>query len=128
VIHGDQFDHGLIHGTGLHKCGSVIYNILQCFDRLIKKFIPKFSLSRPAKYVTKKCTTHISNYKTRAIEYAKELGCNVVITGHVHIPENKVIGQSCYLNCGDWIDNLSAVVETNENTFEIIKYCDIKDC
>lgn len=127
VIHGDQFDHGLIHGTGLYKFGSFIYHALQSIDRFFKKLIPKFSLSRPAKFVTKKCTTHVSNYKSRAVTHAEIHGCDTVITGHVHIPESKIIGSAVYLNCGDWLDNLTAVIETHYNAFEIVKYSDIKE-
>jgi hypothetical protein len=30
-----------------------------------------------------------------------------------------------YINCGDWMESATAVAETDDGTFEIIRYMDI---
>jgi len=36
-------------------------------------------------------------------------GCDGVICGHIHQPEDRVINGRRYLNSGDWVENMSAI-------------------
>jgi hypothetical protein len=44
--------------------------------------------------------------------------CHTVVCGHIHTPSFKLIDGVYYLNCGDWIENCTHVVLTN-NSLEL---------
>lgn len=49
----------------------------------------------------------------RLVAEAAKQGCNGVICGHTHHPEQKLIDEIEYLNCGDWFRSCTAVIEQN---------------
>jgi UDP-2,3-diacylglucosamine pyrophosphatase LpxH len=53
----------------------------------------------------------IRSFRSYMISLAEKNSCDVVICGHFHMPEDKTIRGIRYLNCGDWINNNSFVVE-----------------
>jgi hypothetical protein len=42
--------------------------------------------------------------------------------GHIHTPADKMLGAIHYLNSGDWIESLTAVVEHWDGRYELIEY------
>jgi hypothetical protein len=44
--------------------------------------------------------------------------------GHIHTPADKMIGDIHYLNSGDWIESLSAIVEHLDGRYELVNYVD----
>ena len=61
-------------------------------------------------------------FKDTMISYAKKKGYDGVICGHIHTPEIQTIQGLEYMNDGDWVESLSALVETHEGEFNLIKY------
>ena len=59
----------------------------------------------------------IHSFRYYMISSAKENLCNIVICGHFHIPEDKIIKGIRYLNCGDWVENSSFIVEDMNGEF-----------
>jgi len=53
----------------------------------------------------------IFSFHSYMVTTAKKNGCSVTICGHFHVPENKNIKNINYLNCGDWIEHQSYIVE-----------------
>ena len=47
-----------------------------------------------------------------------------MICGHIHTPADKKIGDFRYLNSGDWVESLSAIVEHFDGTMELIYFQD----
>ena len=45
----------------------------------------------------------------------------IVVTGHIHRPEIKPLEEILYANCGDWVENCSALVEHKDGRLEIIQ-------
>jgi hypothetical protein len=48
--------------------------------------------------------------------------CEGIICGHNHTPEDKQIGGIHYLNTGDWVVNLTAIIEQEDGTLELVRY------
>jgi hypothetical protein len=48
--------------------------------------------------------------------------CDGVICGHIHQPANKYIDGIHYLNSGDWVESLSALVQHMDGSWEVIHY------
>jgi UDP-2,3-diacylglucosamine pyrophosphatase LpxH len=52
---------------------------------------------------------------------AHKHNCYGVICGHIHQPADRIIDGAHYLNSGDWVENLTAVLLDNQNKFTIFK-------
>ena len=44
--------------------------------------------------------------------------------GHIHTAADKMMGDIHYLNSGDWVESLSAVVEHFDGSFELVHFTD----
>ena len=49
-------------------------------------------------------------------------GYTGVICGHIHTPVIKDINGITYMNCGDWVENSTAIVEHHDGRFEVIEW------
>ena len=58
----------------------------------------------------KVATNYINDFETTALSMASKKGCNGVICGHIHQPADMMIDGKRYLNSGDWIENMSAIL------------------
>jgi len=54
------------------------------------------------------------------IRAASQRGLTGIICGHTHLPRNDRCGEIHYLNCGDWMENCTAVVEHIDGTMELV--------
>ena len=57
---------------------------------------------------------------------ARLKGCDGVVCGHIHKAEIREIDGLLYCNDGDWVESLSALVETMEGELKIIYWTQIK--
>ena len=53
---------------------------------------------------------------------AKKNNCDGVICGHLHCLEQKEINNIIYINCGDWLNLNSFVIEDNNGNLELVRY------
>jgi hypothetical protein len=65
---------------------------------------------------------HISNFEQHVVRLARERGCVGVMCGHIHMPADKMVDGIHYLNSGDWVETLTAIVEHWDGTFELIDW------
>jgi UDP-2,3-diacylglucosamine pyrophosphatase LpxH len=70
----------------------------------------------------KSAVSYISEFEESLVHLAKTKHCDGIICGHIHHPENKYYGDVHYLNSGDWIDSLSALVEDIHGNWDIVYY------
>mgnify|MGYP001223976757 FL=1 len=127
VIHGHQFDGFLKHNIWLQKLGAFLYEILLTinyrFNKIRRRLGMRYwSLSNYLKQQTKKAVNFINDFEKTMIYFADKKECDGVICGHIHKPEYKNIDNKIYLNCGDWIENCTALVEHNNGEFSLKKY------
>jgi hypothetical protein len=119
ITHGDLYD-GVVKLKWLGILGSVGYDAAISIDRFLKKMGMKRSLSKFLKSKVKEAVKFITQYELELIRQAKKHGCNVVISGHIHHPEDRKVDGVRYLNCGDWIENNSYIIFDN-NEYTVIK-------
>jgi len=50
--------------------------------------------------------------------------CDGIICGHIHHPEIRKTDRIIYMNSGDWVESLSALVETSDGDWKIIFFDD----
>jgi UDP-2,3-diacylglucosamine pyrophosphatase LpxH len=117
ITHGDLYD-GIVQMKWLGKLGSFGYELAINLDMLMKRFGYKKSLSKFLKKKVKDAVKFITNFEDQLVYQSKKRNCVGVICGHIHTPDNKIIDGIHYLNCGDWIENNSYIIYTN-NKWEV---------
>lgn len=131
ISHGDKFDLVLATnmGTIVAKIGSWGYELLIDVNEVVAKVLRIFgirrvSISKFVKERVKRAVSFIANFEHLMAEYAKEEGYQGIFCGHVHYPAIKDIEGVEYYNCGDWVENCSAIVEKEEGIFELVSFAD----
>ena len=119
ITHGDLYD-GVVKLKWLGVLGSVGYDLAISIDRRLKKLGFKRSLSKFLKDKVKEAVKFITSFEDELCRQAIKHNCKTVMCGHIHHPEDKVIGDVRYLNCGDWIENNSYIIY-NDNEYTVIK-------
>jgi UDP-2,3-diacylglucosamine pyrophosphatase LpxH len=119
IIHGDKFDGIVMSSKWLAELGSVGYELVIVINNFVKKIrkslgLRPISFSKWIKSKVRSAYMFITTYeKTLALEAAAK-GCHTVICGHIHTAEDKMVGDVRYLNCGDWIENNSYLIQTKK--------------
>jgi len=119
ITHGDLYD-GVVKLKWLGILGSIGYDFTISIDRRLKKMGYKKSLSKFLKDKVKEAVKFITSFEDELCRQSIKHNCKTVICGHIHHPEDKLIGDVRYLNCGDWIENNSYIIY-NENEYTVIK-------
>jgi UDP-2,3-diacylglucosamine pyrophosphatase LpxH len=119
ITHGDLYD-GVVKLKWLGILGSIGYDFAISIDRRLKKLGYKRSLSKFLKDKVKEAVKFITSFEEEIVRQGIKHNCSTVMCGHIHHPENKLIGDVRYLNCGDWIENNSYIIY-NENEYTVIK-------
>ena len=127
VIHGDLFDVVIRHARWLALLGDKAYDaaiwLNTHFNMVRRAFgLTYWSLSQWAKLKVKNAVNFIGEFeRTLALE-ARRRGLDGVICGHIHHAVIRDNADFCYVNCGDWIESCTAVVEHFNGALEIITW------
>lgn len=114
IIHGDIFD---FVARWLAIVGAHIYDwLLACNGfvhkiRLMVGFKNYWSLSGYLKKKTKRAVSAVKDFETAVLRYAAKKNCTGVICGHIHSAKLYTVNGIKYVNCGDWVESLTAIVE-----------------
>jgi len=119
ITHGDLYD-GVVKLKWLGVLGSIGYDFAISIDRRLKSWGYKRSLSKYLKDKVKEAVKFITSFEEELCRQAIKHNCKNVISGHIHHPEDKLIGDVRYLNCGDFIENNSYIIYNN-NEYTVIK-------
>ena len=134
VVHGDGFDSVTTSHRWVAMVGAKGYELLLGVNRLYNRwraFRGKeyFSLSKSIKSKVKSAVSFVGRYEDQLKELAAVRGCRGIICGHIHTPADKTLDNGVhYLNSGDWVESLTAIVEKHPGDFELIHYRDFMDC
>ena len=127
VTHGDMFDVFVNDMKWLAKIGSLGYDLALWLNKWYNKWrnwrgLPYFSLSKKIKDSVKMATSFIGEFETFLISHTKALMCGGVICGHIHCAKIESIDGIEYLNSGDWVESMTALIEDHEGNWRIITY------
>lgn len=118
VVHGDEADSRLIRLHAMTRIGSRIDHALRCCDRVLRRLSRR---QRPARGVIDRLiiTSNTLRYRGRAHEQrmvalARAKGLDGVICGHFHIAALHDHFGLTYANTGDWIDSMTALIDTGD--------------
>jgi UDP-2,3-diacylglucosamine pyrophosphatase LpxH len=125
VTHGDQFDLVVRNSRLLALAGTLGYEMLlkingaYNFGRRLFG-LPYDSLSQAIKARVKSACNFISNFEQALVAEARAGGFDGVVCGHIHKAEQRMIGTLEYLNCGDWVESCTALVEHEDGRIELL--------
>jgi UDP-2,3-diacylglucosamine pyrophosphatase LpxH len=124
VIHGDQFDDVESKARWVSRVGSTFYEAMLWGDRVSEKILRAAGMrprpiSHGLKQTAKMIVQRISGFERRLAALAIARDCDVAVCGHLHRPQQRMIGSVRYINLGDWIENASALLEHADGTLEL---------
>ncbi|MGH7944993.1 MAG: UDP-2,3-diacylglucosamine diphosphatase [Opitutaceae bacterium] len=129
VLHGDIFDTITRNFVFLAHLGDWGYRALLALNRMYNAWRrvrgkEYWSLSKAIKARVKQAVSHVSNFEGHVAELARRRGCVGVMCGHIHTPADRMIDGIHYLNSGDWVESLTAIVEHWNGRFELIEFAE----
>ena len=128
LIHGDQFDQVTRHHRWVAILGDYAYDCLVSLNRWLSWLRRKlgrpgyWSLAGYAKRKVKTALNVIFDFEASAIHHARERGLDGVVCGHIHWAALREIDGLSYINCGDWVDSCTAIVEHLDGHLELIHW------
>jgi len=127
VTHGDVFDSITSNMKWLSKLGDLGYRALLRINILYNRYRAwrgksYYSLAQSVKNKVKKGVSSLSGFDDMVVDVARAHDCNGVICGHIHRPEDRMIGNVRYMNSGDWVETMSALAEDMDGKWEIVRY------
>jgi len=125
ITHGDQFDLVVRNSRLLALAGTLGYEMLLKINGVYnfgrRLFgLPYDSLSQAIKARVKSACNFISNFEQALVAEARAGGFDGVVCGHIHKAERRMIGTLEYLNCGDWVESCTALVEHDDGRIELV--------
>ena len=127
IIHGDQYDTFLIQNTLIAKLGSFVYDWLVVLNSSLSFIRRKlgfgyWSLSQYVKLKAKTATKVVETFENTMCDAIRKDGYDGVICGHIHMPViMKRANGFMYINCGDWTESCTAIGETFDGNFVVLK-------
>ena len=128
LLHGDQFDQITRHHRWVAVLGDAMYEALVRLNLLIAFVRRRFgtscywSLAGYAKRRVKSALQFIFDFEESACHTARQRGMDGIICGHIHSAALREVGGVCYVNCGDWVDSCTAIVEHEDGRLELIAW------
>jgi UDP-2,3-diacylglucosamine pyrophosphatase LpxH len=127
VTHGDLFDGITRLAPWLAFLGDKLYdfvlNLNSQFNAVRRKLrLGYWSLSKYLKYKVKKASDFLFQFERNLATYCKKRGYDGVICGHIHHAEIKEIDGVVYMNDGDWVESMTALVEHHDGRWEIVTW------
>jgi len=128
LIHGDEYDQVTTYARWLSVAGDFSYHSLIRANRTLSWVRRKlgrpghWSLADYAKRNVLKAVSFIGDFEAAVARNVRQRGLDGVICGHIHTPVIKRIDGVLYLNCGDWVDSCTAIVEHLDGRMELLRH------
>jgi len=129
IMHGDAMDAYINHSWLTRMIGDHGYELLLFINRWsnrLRKWLgrPYFSLAGLIKSNIKGAKQAIDTYEREALAEARRRGYDGVVCGHIHYPALREEAGLRYANCGDWIENCTALVEDYQGCMRLVHFSD----
>ena len=130
LVHGDLFDAVIQRARWLAVIGDGLYIAALHLNRWLNSVrarlgFPYWSLSQFLKHKVKNAVSYISDFETAVAHEARRRGCDGVICGHIHKAEIRSIDDVLYCNDGDWVESLTALVESESGELSILHWKEV---
>lgn len=128
VTHGDDFDQVTKYHPWAAVLGDHAYTFAVRLNGLLSWVRRRlgiagyWSLAGYAKRKVKTAVSFIFGFEESVVRYVRERGVDGVICGHIHAAAVKEIEGIRYINCGDWVDSCTAVLEHDDGHIELVEW------
>ena len=129
IMHGDQFDSAVKHSRLIALVGSGLYDGLMRVNGWVNWVRRKlgreyWSLAAFLKHRVKNAVAYIEKFERAVAREAAARDVDGLICGHIHRPEITSINNRFYLNCGDWVESCTALLEHHDGSIELVHFAD----
>ena len=127
VLHGDEFDVVVRTARWLAYLGDHGYEFALWLNNPLNWLrrhlgLGYWSLSAYLKCRVKRAVAFIGAFEETVALETRRRGLDGVICGHIHHASDRTFGGIHYLNCGDWVESCTAIVETAEGELSIVHW------
>ena len=127
VVHGDQFDVITRYHRWLAFLGDIGYTLLLRLNRTLNAARARYgygywSLSAWIKRRVKQAVNYVSDFEEAVARQCRRRGFDGVVCGHIHHAEITDHDGVTYMNCGDWVESCTALVEDAAGCFRVIDW------
>lgn len=126
VVHGDEFDAMVTFNWWHARLGDITYDLLLFLNRWHSRINramgrPYWSLANYIKLGVKNVTLAVERFKQAACDLAKSQEADGIVCGHIHCADLSLVDDCLYLNCGDWIESCTMLVEHLDGRIEMLR-------
>ena len=125
VLHGDVCDARPLRLHTFTRIGSRLDGALRLFDALLRRL--RLTVGRERRGPVEAAISAVNaliyrnhRHEQRLTDLARARGVQGVICGHFHIAALHDRHGVRYVNCGDWVDSMTAVAEGLDGTLRLI--------
>ena len=128
LVHGDEYDQVTRHHRWVAVLGDVAYNLLVRINNGLSRIRRRlgvsgyWSLAGYAKRKVKTAVNFIFDFEDSVMHGAREKGVDGVICGHIHWATIREVDGLTYVNCGDWVDSCTAIIEHFDGRLELVQW------
>ena len=127
VTHGDKFDRVVQNGRWLAVIGARLYDLVLRLSHHLNSArkalgLGYWSLAAYLKHRVKNAVNYIGDFENAVASEAMQHGVDGMVCGHIHHAEIREIGGVTYLNCGDWVESCTALVEHHDGGIELLRW------
>lgn len=131
VTHGDLFDGVVQCARWLAIVGDALYTFTLKLNRHVNALRARmglryWSLSQYLKHRVKNAVSYIVAFEAALAGEARRRGLDGVVCGHIHKAEIREIDGILYCNDGDWVESLTALVETLDGELRIVHWHEVR--
>lgn len=127
VVHGDMFDYLMRSRFGkfVMSIGGLAYDVVAGLSLLQNRIrswlgLGNWSMVKYLKHQVKHASNFVGRFEIEMTKYVKAKGYDGIICGHIHTPAIKEYDGIIYMNDGDWCENCSTLVETQDGEWKLI--------
>ncbi|HRD74828.1 MAG TPA: UDP-2,3-diacylglucosamine diphosphatase [Hyphomicrobiaceae bacterium] len=127
VMHGDDFDVVVRTARWLAFLGDRGYEAALWLNNPLNWLrrrcnLGYWSLSAFLKLRVKRAVSFIGAYEEAVATEARRQQADGIICGHIHQAADRMIDGVHYMNCGDWVESCTAIVETHEGRLDLVHW------
>jgi UDP-2,3-diacylglucosamine pyrophosphatase LpxH len=128
VLHGDEFDQVTRHHRWVAVLGDIAYdwlvgvNVWLSWLRRRLGISGYWSLAGYAKRRVKIAISFVGDFESSVARAVRDRGLDGVICGHIHVAALREVDGIDYVNCGDWVDSCTGIVEHHDGRLELIEW------
>lgn len=129
VLHGDEFDGAIKCAAWLGLVGHHAYEVILSLNRRVnwlrgKLGFPYWSLAAYLKHKAQSAVKYIDRFEHSAVQAAQRRGLDGVLCGHIHRPKLAEVDGLQYMNCGDWVESCTTIIEDHAGHMSLMHWSD----